>query len=172
MTDEEKILLGIKALGNGNTGAFIAIVVNNYPDGDSIDVKDLSGTLYPEVRKRASLKEDKSDKQGIIITPASGSYVIVNRIGSSDELFISMFSDIESILIDGGVNFGLVKVKELTERLNTLESDINKIKEVFKLWVTVPGDGGASLKSATALWAGQSLSKTKQKDIENDKIKH
>ena len=34
MTNEEKIVLGIKALGFQDTGSFIAIVDKNYPDAD------------------------------------------------------------------------------------------------------------------------------------------
>lgn len=81
----------------------------------------------------------------------------------------------ENIVYNGGDNFGLVKVKELTDKLNTLENDINGLKKIFSAWKppTAPTiDNGAALKSTITLWAGQSIKVTAQAEIENDKIKH
>ncbi len=166
---EEQIrdLLKELALGKGKT--FIAIVENNYPDKDMVDVRAMDGTLYTDVRKRASV--DSPDK-GILITPASKSSVIVSRIGESDELFIEMFSEVENIVFYGGRNEGTVKVKELTEQLNALEKDLNNLKTAFSSWVTVPNDGGAALKTITTTWAGSNLQLTDKKSLQNDKIKH
>ena len=83
-----------------------------------------------------------------------------------------MFSEIESIVFDGGENEGLAKVKELTEKINALENDINSLKTAFSTWVTVPSDGGASLKAITATWFSAQLAVTNKSDIQNEKIKH
>ena len=76
------------------------------------------------------------------------------------------------ITINGGDNHGMVKVKALTERLNAIEDDINSLKNVFSSWIPGSSDGGAALKAAVATWISNQLSKTSQKDLENDKVKH
>lgn len=176
MTNEEKILLGIKALGFQDTGSFIAIVDKNYPDSDYVDVKNLSGTLYPGVRKRASIKDDKSDKQGFIITPVEGSYAIVSRIDQSDELYISMFSDIESMVIDGGENLGLVKIQDLTSKLNELVKTVNDLIAKFNTHThQVTTTGSATTQTGTTVKPGTEVTKAKEfnkSDYENEKFKH
>lgn len=172
MTKEQEILKKLQMLGNGNTKTFLALVDNNYPDKDYIDVKDMSGTLYPDVRKRAAIGTGDDAKKGIVITPVSGSSVIVSRIGDSDELFVEMFSEVESVVFNGGENEGLVKVKELTNKINALENDINNLKTAFSTWVIVPSDGGAALKLITTTWFGSQLAVTNKSDIQNEKIKH
>ncbi|MDD3079088.1 MAG: hypothetical protein PHH37_08290 [Paludibacter sp.] len=172
MTPEEKIKKYIQLLGRGNEKTFLATVENNYPDADYIDVKDLSGTLYTEVRKRAAIGDDDDAKKGIVVTPVIGSSVIVSRIGDSDELFVEMFSEVYGVVFDGGENEGLVKVKEITDKINAIETDINNLKTAFSTWVTSPSDGGAALKAVTATWAGSQLQVTNKADIQNEKIKH
>jgi hypothetical protein len=169
MSTEKSIIDNLSALGRGKDKTFIATVVENYPDKDIVDVKDLSGTLYPDVRKRSAI--GNPDK-GINITPAKNSTVLISRIGESDELFIAMFSEIESIKIDGGYNAGLVKVIKLTERLNLIEKSINELKNYMKSWVPATGDGGAALKTIASTWSNEPLSETDKAIIENEKIKH
>lgn len=169
MSKEKSILENLSALGRGKDKTFIATVVENYPDKDIVDVKDLSGTLFPDVRKRSGIGDPR---KGINITPAKNSTVIVSRIGESDELFIEMISEIESIIIDGGSNAGIVKVIKLTERLNLIEKSVNELKNLIKSWVPATGDGGALLKTIVSAWANEPLSETDQSIIENEKIKH
>ena len=78
----------------------------------------------------------------------------------------------DSIELNGGDNGGLVNVKDLTDKLNNLEKDINKLKQVFTAWTPVPQDGGAMLKSGITTWATQQLVQTQVSDIEDDKITH
>ena len=172
MTKEQQILEQLRRLGAGNEKTFLGVVENNYPDKDYIDVKDLSGTLYLDVRKRASVGIGDDAKKGIVITPVMGSSVIISRIGDSDELFVEMFSEVESMMFDGGENEGLVKVKELTNKINALENDINDLKTAFNTWVIAPSDGGAALKAITATWASSQLQITNKAEIQNEKIKH
>lgn len=135
---------------------------------------------------RLNAVNDDNDKTSFII-PKVNSWVLIAYIqGNEADAFVSAFSEIEkiiiqtsgieitadSIVINNGDNNGLVKVAELTQKLNTLENDLNTIKQVFSSWVPVANDGGAALKSASASWSGSQLQQTKQADIENDKIKH
>ena len=74
---------------------------------------------------------------------------------------------------NGGENEGLVKVKELTDKLNAIIDDINLLKNVFKTgWTPMIYDGGASLKAAASGWYGKDLATISKEDIENPEIKH
>lgn len=84
---------------------------------------------------------------------------------------ISSHLDKSTVTFNGGDLGGLVKVEDLTKRLNIIEKDINNLKTVFSSWVVAPQDGGAALKTAAASWAGSQLIETKRSDYENNKVK-
>ena len=77
----------------------------------------------------------------------------------------------DDIIFNGGKLNGLVKIDDLTKRLNTIENDINKLKGIMAAWVPVAQDGGAALKSSVTDWSGDTLVLTKRSDYENEKIK-
>lgn len=77
----------------------------------------------------------------------------------------------ENIIFNGGDLGGLIKVEDLTKRLNLIENDINKLKTVMSGWAPVSQDGGAALRTAAASWYGAQLTTTKRGDYENTKIK-
>jgi len=116
---------------------------------------------------------------GMLIEPVIGSTVKV-IFSVNLEPFICQYSEIENITIDAvtkikfndGQFGGLVKVSDLVDKLNTVEKDLNTIKQAFASWIVVPSDGGAALKLAATTWFGQSITKTKISDIENAKITH
>lgn len=91
------------------------------------------------------------------------------RIEVGEETSAELTAD--GVVLNGGSLGGLVKVEELTGRLNTIENDINSLKSVFTGWVPTPQDGGAALKSSATSWAGQRLTPTKRGDYENEKVK-
>ena len=66
---------------------------------------------------------------------------------------------------------GMVKVVELTQRLNTIEQDLNSLKSAVAAWVPVAQDGGAALKTAVSTWATSTLTPTQRSDIENQNVK-
>lgn len=77
----------------------------------------------------------------------------------------------ENIIFNGGDLGGLIKIENLTKRLNLIENDINKLKTAMSGWTPAPQDGGAALKTAAASWYGSQLTTTKRGDYENTKIK-
>lgn len=77
----------------------------------------------------------------------------------------------DGITLNGGSFGGLVKVEDLTSRLNAIENDINSLKQVFSVWSPVAQDGGSALKANVASWAAQALTLTKRGDYENEKVK-
>lgn len=173
MTDEQKVYDAFSKMGRRVDVCFLATVENNYPDKDYIDARDLNGVLYPEVRKRAALVEGTA---GILITPAAGSSVIVGRISESDELFIEMFSEVESIIIDGGEFGGLIKIQEITNKINELVRTVNDLIQKFNSHThQVSTTGSASAQKGTAAAPTSKASDAKELDrgdYENEKIKH
>lgn len=77
----------------------------------------------------------------------------------------------DEITFNGGDNGGLVKVKELTDKLNAIEDDINNLKQSIIAAPNVPNDGGAAFKAALTPWTEKRLKRTNKSDYENDKIK-
>ena len=134
--------------------------------GDKCDCSPVNGDAdLIDVRLQASTTT------GILITPTVGSNVVVSLL-SNGSAFVSMYSDIDSIQLNGSNYDGLVKVNDLVTKLNNLENDLNTLKTAFSSWVTVPNDGGAALKVATASWYAASLTPTVKANIENPLITH
>lgn len=78
----------------------------------------------------------------------------------------------DEIVFNKGENGGLVNVDGLTTQLNAVENDLNTLKTIFSSWIPAAQDGGATLKTATAKWAGEQLTTSKNTDYENTSIKH
>jgi len=131
----------------------------------------MGGIDIPNVRLRASEIDDDSQ---MLVMPKIGSAVIVGSLsGDLSDLVVLQVDKVESISVNGGKLGGLIKINELINKLNAIENDINTLKQVFSTaWVTVPQDGGAALKAASAAWASNTLTVTEVQDIEDDKITH
>lgn len=130
---------------------------------------------------------------GMFMIPKVGSTVAVSML-DKDNAFVVMYSELEKILIEVGTsdaqsieikngsivfnggNFnGLVKVSPLLQKINRLENEINKLKQIFTTWAPVPNDGGLALKTEILLqtWNTTPITPiTQQSDLENTKIKH
>lgn len=102
----------------------------------------IDGLSIPDVRLRASTEVDGAQ---IIMRPAVGSVVIVGSLtGDLDHLVVLSMDRAEEVIINGGSLGGIVKVQELTQKLNALESEVNNLKQLFASWVPVKGDGERS----------------------------
>lgn len=91
------------------------------------------------------------------------------RINMADSISVELNSD--GIVMNGGGLGGLVKVEDVTARLNIIEKDINALKKALTGWTPVPQDGGSALKAVVSSWAGKSLQLSKRGDYENEKVK-
>lgn len=75
------------------------------------------------IRLRASLSDN--DRQ-ILVVPKVGSAVVLGCItGDLNNMVVLQVDEIESITINGGEQGGLVKIQELTDRLNELVEMFN-----------------------------------------------
>lgn len=130
----------------------------------------IDGLSIPDVRLRASTEVDGAQ---IIVRPAVGSVVIVGSLtGDLDHLVVLSMDRAEEVIINGGKLGGLIKVQELTQKLNALESEVNNLKQLFASWVPVKGDGGAVLRGLLGSWAGKRLTPSRREDYEDTKVKH
>jgi hypothetical protein len=130
----------------------------------------IDGLSIPDVRLRASTEVDGAQ---IIVRPAVGSVVIVGSLtGDLDHLVVLSMDRAEEVIINGGKLGGLIKVQELTQKLNALESEVNNLKQLFASWVPVKGDGGAVLRGLLGSWAGKRLTLSRREDYEDTKVKH
>lgn len=78
----------------------------------------------------------------------------------------------QNISFNGGKLGGLVKIGDLTKRLNIIENDINALKTAVSSWTPDPQDGGAALKSAISSWAASQLTPSVRSDYENQSVMH
>ena len=172
-----EIARAIKAItgGNGGTALFTAEVKS--VEGETCTV--LVGEL--EVPDVLLTPADEGADGKLLITPKEGSQVTVADLSGGElrHLAVVHWGEVEkmsltagSIELNGGDNGGLVKIEALTDKINNIEKDINKLKQAFTTWVPVPQDGGASLKGGVASWAAQQMVQTQVSDLEDDKITH
>lgn len=172
-----EIARAIKAMtgGNGGTALFTAEVKS--VEGETCTV--LIGEL--EVPDVLLTPADEGADGKLVITPKVGGQVTVADLSGGElrQLAVVHWGEVEkisltadSIELNGGDNGGLVKIEALTDKINNIEKDINKLKQAFTTWVPVPQDGGSSLKSGVASWASQQLVQTQVSDLEDDKITH
>lgn len=105
---------------------------------------------------------------GTLAEPAVDSMVYV-LMSISQLPFVVQYSDIVSYVFLGGEYGGLVKVVELTEKLNNLE---NKVKDIILKYnaLTMPVSG--STAGPPTVLIVDDLTPTQRADIENVKIKH
>lgn len=135
--------------------------------------------------------------KGLCLVPAIDSRVLVSRIGGSNELYVSMFSELDKVLLtigdkvtlkiadgkvevdadkivfNGGDNKGLVKIEQLTAKVNAFVDAFNNHVHSGVIIGVSGGSGapavGAPGNSAAPTAPAQKLNKT---DYENDKITH
>lgn len=126
--------------------------------------------------------DPKSGSGMLLIKPTVGSIVLLadRSGGSMSSLYIVAYSEIESIalsaqsiVINGGVNSGLVKIEELTTKLNDLVEWCHNHKHPGVI-VSVTGGGGSPavgvLGTSGAPVSGPS--NFNKEDYENTAIKH
>lgn len=107
---------------------------------------------------------------GLLIIPTIGSSVCV-IISDYNDPYISQYSGIDKIILRGGDLGGLVRVINLTTKLNNLESKVNDLVTKFAAHThTVVSVGSPT--SPNLLPVVGSLTPTQQTEIENKLITH
>lgn len=126
----------------------------------------LSGKAGNEFTARLMASVD----DGVLIVPTVESTVAVS-MSDFNTATIVQYSEVEKIVLRGGDLGGLVKVIELTEKLNNLENKLNSLVAKYNIHthnVTAVGSPtGPGLQPESG-----ALTPTQRSEIENDKINH
>lgn len=107
---------------------------------------------------------------GFLLIPKKNSLVVVTFLDNASA-YVSMVSEVDEVNINGKTLGGLVKVIDLTTKLNNLENKVNALITGISGWTPIPNDGGAALKVALTTWLSSSLTPTVRANIENTLIK-
>ena len=171
-------------LGKEKFYSQVGTVISVNESGKVCTVELLTGETIEDVRLETDLlvnsEGDIAQKapSGFILVPVQGSEVVVSFCSNTDA-FVSMFSQVGNVFMkseqfqfNDGDNGGLINVVDLVGKINDIEGDLNDLKAVFTSWVVVSNDGGAALKTASATWAGSTITETERGDIEDTKITH
>lgn len=168
MNEYSKLKDLLQGVGGGKDITIYQGIVNSV-DGCLCEVQ-IGGIAIPNVRLRASELDDDGE---MLVTPKVGSAVTVGSLsGDLAQLVVLQVDHIETIVINGGKLGGLINIEQLTEKLNTIEDDINSLKNVMSSWTPVAQDGGAALKASVSTWADQALTKSQRGDYEDETVKH
>ena len=160
--------------GTGKAGCFTAKV--KAVDGDTCSV-ELDGLTLTDVRLRAVVNGENSK---ILVTPETGSYVLVADLsGDFSQLAVVGYSEVEKIEVDadnivfnGGDNNGLVKIKELTDRLNELVDAFNQHTHTGEFEGTIGGAAATGSISTIPTTQQHPHFNYETDKYEDDKITH
>jgi hypothetical protein len=125
---------------------------------------DESGDLL-EMRLQAD------DVTGLLITPKVGSLVFVTMMSKTDG-FVSMFSAVEKVEINGSEFGGLVNAKELKQQLDHNNAILNTILQVIGTPVNEAGGGAPSVFQAALNVALTGKQTGNFSNIENETVTH
>lgn len=107
---------------------------------------------------------------GMLLIPTEGSTVLV-LYGTYTSGYVIQCSDVDEIWFKGFENGGLVKVVELTDKLNAIENKVNSIISTFNSHVHTSATAGSPTTPTTSPISG-TLTPTQRNDIENQNVKH
>lgn len=113
---------------------------------------------------------DINKPPGVLLTPAKDSIVVVTMLDKMNS-YISLFSQVDSIVLNGGEQGGLVKVKELTKQLDKLTKRVDGIMHALKNSTPVAQDGGVAYKTGIVTALSSIADKEDFSKIENEFIK-
>jgi hypothetical protein len=161
------------------SGTVVAIDENQ----KTIDVQLNENVIVPNVRLRMSLEGD----EGFYPIPRKDSYVSIAELEGGVEYCLLQCSEIDKVLLkisnttmaidkdgvvyNGGQHKGLVKVVQLTQKINALETKVNQLISTLQSVQVALAPAGV-FPFAPIFASVQPLSTTQQSDIENTKIKH
>lgn len=160
MADISKLIQELAGTRNQDTVQLYQCEVNSV-NGRTCNVTTINGTAT--LTFDAGLMVTSGD--GVIITPTIGSNVLVLKSKYTLPIVVQ-YSDIERISFLGTEFGGLVKIIELTKKINDLENKVNEIITKFDTHTH------ASNGVPTTNIIGTQLTLTTKTEIENLKITH
>lgn len=158
-----------------DTVSLVSCVVTEVRE-DTCDVEAVSGNASTPI---TGVQYQASTGDGVEAIPVVGSQVIV-LFSKYTNPFIVSYSDVEKLYIaasdlvqfNNGAFGGLVKVIELTQKLNNLENKVNDIVSKFNTHVHSGVQTGGGTSAVPTTTVSGSLTPTQRGDIENKNITH
>lgn len=169
MADYSDIRKGLAELASSRTVTILGTSIDINEKERTCTVTD-DGVSYYDVRLQCITGGDK----GVVVIPADGSQVLMIAVEGSDEYAVVMCEKADKVLIDadteivinGGNNGGLVKIQELTDKINALVDAFNKHTHQVKT------TGSATTQTGTAAAVVTKAAKLNKSDYEDEKVKH
>lgn len=110
------------------------------------------------------------NQTGFYIIPKVDSHVVVTV--EADFSYVSMFSEVDEIQLNGDNYDGLVKIQELVDKLNNLEDAFNQHILLYNTHTHAGVTSGGSSTSPPAATDTNVLIPTVQTELENLTVKH
>lgn len=159
----------VKLLGKETDGNSVICKV------DSVDVSAKTAYCLPVDETVADIPDARicasdSDNSFLVI-PKVDSYVVVTMISESTG-YVAMFSEIESIYLNGDTYGGLIKVKDLVTKLNNLENAFNTHVTKYNTHTHSGVQAGAGATTPPIVPETTTLITTTQNELENTTVKH
>ncbi len=140
---------------------------------DSVDLTNLTCYCVP-INGDADMQEVKliaNNNKGFLIVPAVDSVVIVSLLSGSS-YYVSMFSKVDSIQLNGDSYGGIPRVDPLVTKVNALENLLNNVLNVLKT-TSIPLAPSGTYPFAPLYAALSNIAPLTQKsDLENTTVKH
>ncbi len=115
----------------GPTQSFAAKVISATDESCKVDD---NGYTHHNVRLRAAI-DANSNK--VVLVPRAGSWVMISRIGGSDQFYVSQVSEVERVMM---AIQGKYVVKNVATSLKTILNDL--VSELKKAVITTPAGPG------------------------------
>ena len=124
-----------------------------------------NGLQFEDVRLAAVID---GNTKNLLIKPKANSMVLIADLseGLMRDLAVIGWSEVDTITINGGDLGGLVKIQELTNKINALVQAFNTHTH------TVATTGTATAQTGTAAATTGQASQFNKSDYEDEKIKH
>jgi hypothetical protein len=112
-------------------------------------------------------------KKGFYIIPKVGSLVIVSMI-NNEAGYVSLFSEVEEIQLNGDAYDGLIRVVELLNEINTRNTTLKTAitAALTSIDASIVSLGGASASSAAFTAATTTITNILKASVENTTVKH
>ena len=167
MNIRESIIKIVEDGQNSEVYSKVCKVISIDKDLNICDVEPLDGDAgLLDVKLTAT----EGNQTGFIVYPEIDSSVIVTFL-DKDTAFISMCTEVEEVVFNGGTNGGLINIDTLILELNKNNAILTALIQGFSTFVPVVNDGGAALKTLMVS-ALSSLQTGDFSAMEDEKFKH
>src|ERR1035437_8032275 len=157
----------VKVVNGNNTIDIISFDDIEYYDGNTMATADIDAYDATYFNIRLTSKQSS----GFVIKPTVGSMVVISLFNQTDG-FVMSYSDIDSMQFINNTNAGLVKVIQLTAKLNTLENNMNALIAAYNAHIHVDSVTAVPTLTTSVPDLGGPIPLTLQSDIENTKVAH